>query len=291
MTNLGFVKLHRSILNWEWYDDINTKIVFFHLLLKANFENKKWKGQEIKRGSLITSREKLAKEIGLTIQQTRSCLNKLKSTSEITIKTTSQFTLITIENYRLYQNQENENNQQNNQQTNHQITNEQPTNNQQITITKEIKEIKERKNNNTVEEKSSTPIVKKPKFDDFHFSVAKTLGDFLRNKQQRNIRDSQIDTWAKEIRLLMENDIPMRADPKADVIKAMQSVLDKTGEPYFPEIQSGKSFREKFNKIENYIKRGNNGNYKKTDDIADTYYEIAAGIDAENKESRCSATG
>ena len=27
--NKGFVKLYRSMLTWEWYDDINVKILFF----------------------------------------------------------------------------------------------------------------------------------------------------------------------------------------------------------------------------------------------------------------------
>lgn len=119
----GWIKIHRKVLNWEWYDDINTKTLFFHLLLTANHQDKKWRGQIIKRGQKITSLEHLAKEVGLTIQQIRTSLNKLKSTSEITVKATNKFTLITIEKYSDYQINEKENNKQDNKQENKRRTN------------------------------------------------------------------------------------------------------------------------------------------------------------------------
>jgi len=50
----GFVKLYRSMLKWEWYDDINVKVLFLHLLLKANYEDKRWRGIEIKKGEIVT---------------------------------------------------------------------------------------------------------------------------------------------------------------------------------------------------------------------------------------------
>lgn len=155
----GFVKLYRSMLKWEWYDDINVKVLFLHLLLKANYENKKWRGIEIQRGELITSISQLSKETQLTPQQVRTCIEKLKKTGEITSKTTSKFTLIHIEKYSFFQTQEQEYNKEitNKQQTNNkqitnkqqasnkQITNKQQTNNKQVTTTKEYKEYKELK--------------------------------------------------------------------------------------------------------------------------------------------------
>jgi len=119
----GWIKIHRKILEWEWYDDINTKVLFWHLLLTANHKDKKWRGQTIKRGQRLTSLEHLAKEVGLTVQQTRTSLNKLKSTSEITIKSTNKFTVVTIEKYSDYQINEKENNKQNNKRDNKRTTN------------------------------------------------------------------------------------------------------------------------------------------------------------------------
>lgn len=135
----GWIKIHRKLVEWEWYRDNNVKIVFLHLLLVANHTEQKWKGITIERGQKLTSIENLAKETNLTPQQVRTALNKLKSTSEITIKTTNKNTLITIEKYNDYQVTKKENNNQNNEQANNQITNKQQTNNKQITTNKNIK--------------------------------------------------------------------------------------------------------------------------------------------------------
>ena len=135
----GWIKVHRKLVNWEWYNDINVKVVFLHLLLTANHKEKQWKGQTILRGQKLTSIEHLADDVGLTIQQTRTALKKLKSTHEITIKTTNKNTLITIEKFNNYQFEIDEDNKQNNKQFNNLITNNQQTNNKQITTNKNEK--------------------------------------------------------------------------------------------------------------------------------------------------------
>lgn len=122
--NKGWVYLHKSILEWEWYDDLNAFRLFIHLLLKANYSPTKWHGIEIKRGQHPTGRFSLSKETGLTEQQVRTALNKLISTNEITKETTNQYTIITITNYDKYQ--------ANNQQPNQRATNEQPTDNHSL---------------------------------------------------------------------------------------------------------------------------------------------------------------
>lgn len=118
----GWIKIYKKFLNWEWYDDINVKVVFLHLLLTANYVDKQWKGITIKRGQVLTSITHLAKEIQLTNQQTKTAIKKLKSTNEITIKSTNKYTVITIEKYNDYQDDYIKSNQQNNQQNNQQVT-------------------------------------------------------------------------------------------------------------------------------------------------------------------------
>jgi hypothetical protein len=117
-------KIHRQILDWEWYSDTNAFRLFMHLILKANHKEKKFKGLVLNAGSVVTSRDILSIEIGLSVQQIRTALNKLKLTNEITIKSNSQGTVIEIVNYSKYQLLTNE------------ITNEQPINNHQITTNK-----------------------------------------------------------------------------------------------------------------------------------------------------------
>ena len=126
----GWIKLHRQILEWEWYSDNNCFRVFLHLLLKANHKEKRFKGIELKVGSIVTSRDLLARETGLSSQQIRTALNKLISTNEITSVTSSQGTILQIVSYEKYQIATSE------------ITNEQPTSNQQSTTNKNVKKEK-----------------------------------------------------------------------------------------------------------------------------------------------------
>lgn len=135
--NNGFITLHRAILNWEWYDDINTTRLFIHLLLKANHKDQKWHGNLIKRGQLITGRIELSKQTGLSQQQIRTCLSKLKSTSEITSKPTNRNTLITLVNYNNYQD--------NKEQATSQTSRKQPTDNQQITTNNNVNNVNNKK--------------------------------------------------------------------------------------------------------------------------------------------------
>lgn len=99
----GFIKIYRSLLKWEWYDDINTKTVFLHLLLTVSIEDSKWHGIEIKRGSRVASYEVLARETKLSIQQLRTSIKRLESTGEVTRHKYSKFTVFTIKNYDRFQ--------------------------------------------------------------------------------------------------------------------------------------------------------------------------------------------
>jgi len=99
----GWIKLHKKFFEWEWYNDNNVKILFIHLLLKANFIDKEWKGIMIKRGQLFTSILHLSKEVNLTVKQVRISLHKICVTGEITEKGASNGTMITICNYDSYQ--------------------------------------------------------------------------------------------------------------------------------------------------------------------------------------------
>jgi len=103
MNSDGFIKIHRKMLAWEWYTDTNTKVVFLHCLFKANWKDGRYKGQVIKRGSFVTGRKKLAKELNMTEREIRTALEHLKTTNELTIKTTNKYSIVTVVNYNIYQ--------------------------------------------------------------------------------------------------------------------------------------------------------------------------------------------
>ena len=146
----GWIKLHRKLLNWEWYDHPNVIRLYLHILLKTNHREKHWHGIKVKKGEFITSRETLAKELSLSPQMIRSAINRLKSTSEITTRATNRYTIISVNNYDLYQ----FSNQPDNQQPTTQATNKQPTDNQQITTTKKEKKVKKVKNEKNIKNKT-----------------------------------------------------------------------------------------------------------------------------------------
>ena len=161
----GYIKIYRKLLEWEWYDDTNTKVVFLHCLLKANYADREWRGITIKRGQFLTSVANLTNELNLTGMQVRTALNKLQTTNEIAIQTTNKYSIISVCNYDRYQvlddDEQQTNYQSNEQSNNNQITNKQQTNNNNIRK-------KERKNINNIDIKNNIPngdIVKKDDFD------------------------------------------------------------------------------------------------------------------------------
>jgi len=134
-----WVKLYCKIDKWEWADNPFMVALLVRLIVLANPCDALWHGMEIKKGQLVTSVKSLVKKTGLSIQQVRTCLERLKLTNEITIKSTNKFTIITICKYESYQAEINKDNKQNNTHDNNQITNNQQTNNKQITTDIEYK--------------------------------------------------------------------------------------------------------------------------------------------------------
>ena len=112
MNNNGFIVLYRSLLDWEWYTDEKVSRLFIHCLLKANHADKKFRGNVIERGSFQTSYQMLSDETGLSVRSIRTSLNKLKTTGEVTIKTSTKNTVIIINNYDEYQSIDKQNDKQ-----------------------------------------------------------------------------------------------------------------------------------------------------------------------------------
>lgn len=128
----GWIKLHRSLLDWEWFSNSNMLCVFMYLLLSANSKNGRWQGIEVLAGQHITSIDKISKQTGLSQMMVRAALNKLVTTGEIEKVSTNKYTVITVVNWAFYQGEEQASNKQetNKEQTNNnQITNEEQSNN------------------------------------------------------------------------------------------------------------------------------------------------------------------
>ena len=94
--NLGFVIESRSILKNEWYTEPITMHLMRHCRLRANFEDTKWRGIQIKRGQFVTSLKTLSTETGLTIKQVRSALEKLEKTGYVASEASNKNRIITV---------------------------------------------------------------------------------------------------------------------------------------------------------------------------------------------------
>ena len=145
--NDGWIKIYYKIKDWEWYGDPNMVALWLHLLISANWKDKKWKGVDIRRGQFVTSVSKLAEATGLTTRQTRVCLERLEESKQIVKQTTSHYTIITICNFDIYQGCEQDEWQTNDKQNVTQMANKWQTNDKQnVTQMATTEEYKESKN-------------------------------------------------------------------------------------------------------------------------------------------------
>lgn len=179
----GWIKLHRSILDWEWYDEPNTFRLFTHLLIKANHKPRKYRGVLIECGQVMTGQELLAMELRLTRSKVRQSLNNLKSTNEITINSNAQGTIIEIVNYKNYQVITNETTTPP-PEGNHQTTTNKTVNNYNNEI-EEVIDYLNLKNNSTY--RSTTPKTKT--LLELRFSENFKVDDF------KKVIDNKVSEW------------------------------------------------------------------------------------------------
>lgn len=153
--DIGYIKLYRDMLNWEWMTDPNTAHLFVTILLMANWEDRQFKGLEVKRGQFVTSYETLSARTGLTVSKIRTALNNLESTHEVSRKIAGKWQVITVENYAKYQDSV--------QQLDTVLAGKSQANRRQIATTEEYKEYKELNNIHTCASKRN----KSAAFDQF----------------------------------------------------------------------------------------------------------------------------
>jgi len=140
MINGNYIRLHRKLVDWEWFTKPNHVVLFINLLLRANYMDKEWQGRIIKRGSLSTSIDSLAAQTGLSIQNVRTVLKNLVLTGDLTREVTGPSSIITICHYETYQYKKDEPNIEPNRQSNHQLTGN-------LTPLKELKNLRTKESN------------------------------------------------------------------------------------------------------------------------------------------------
>lgn len=115
---------------------------------------------------------------------------------------------------------------------------------------------KEAKKKQKRSKKEANPIIESEleSINPVYKELAGGLLFVLEAKLQRRL---SCRNWDDEIRKLIEIDLSVRQNPIEDVKKAIQTIADNYSKDYFPVIQSATALREKFTKIEDYVKRNN----------------------------------
>lgn len=103
MPNCGWVKIPRSIVDWEWYGVPPVRDLYFHLIVEANHEPKKWQGITVDRGQMVTSIAELSRILGFPVKTIRGAIEKLVDTGYVAKSSTPKYTVFTVINYDEYQ--------------------------------------------------------------------------------------------------------------------------------------------------------------------------------------------
>ena len=103
MSESGWIKIHRKMLSWQWYQNSNMVHIMLHLVLTANTEDKPWRDITLHRGQLATTVKELSAKTGISEKSVRTCINRLSESGELGKQTTNKYTILTICNYDIYQ--------------------------------------------------------------------------------------------------------------------------------------------------------------------------------------------
>jgi len=183
--NIGWVKLHRKLLENPLIKEPRLLQVLVYLLLKASHQETKiiWNEEELilKPGQVITGREKANKDLKLKSKMFDRKLKILENIGIVTRQVTNRFSIITIVNWEEYQSRQEE--------MTSKMTNRRPTDDHIQEGTKNEEEVKTfpvGKTKDTEVESDGLPK-HKPKVDKKF--LKKAHEDVLRIKKE--IRDKQ----------------------------------------------------------------------------------------------------
>lgn len=191
-----YIKVFRKLKKNPIYKDSESVHLCLHLLLSANYKPNKFlfNGKEVtvKRGQLITGRKQISAETGISESTVKRRLKLFEKLGILTIKSTNKFSIITLCNYKHYQ----DSNFENWPAIRTTVDGSQrpikrPATDHQLTT---IKEFKERKNKN--------PYVE----GDEPLRLAALLLTEIRKNKCDFKGPANIQAWAKEFDLMIRRD-------------------------------------------------------------------------------------
>lgn len=107
----GWIKIHRQIVNKGYYKKSAYIHLWLHLLLSVNHQNKEfiWNGKiiSVKAGQFISGRKELSDATGIPESTIERILKMLENEHQIEQQKTTKYRLITILNWKNYQESDN----------------------------------------------------------------------------------------------------------------------------------------------------------------------------------------
>lgn len=143
----GWIKLHRKIVESPVFDNEKVLKVFIYCLTKASHKNHKQiigtKVVELSPGQFIFGRQSWASTLKINESSIYRYMKLLEELDIITIKANNKFSVVTIVNWGIYQQEDNASEQQ--------MNNKRTTNEQQMNTNNNVKNEKNEKNKDIVE--------------------------------------------------------------------------------------------------------------------------------------------
>ena len=99
----GWIKLHRKILDNGLFYDAELLKIFLWCILKANHKPKVVNGINLKAGQFITGRMSASEELHIKPSTVYDRIKKLQRMKYISVKSTNQYSIISVLKYSQYQ--------------------------------------------------------------------------------------------------------------------------------------------------------------------------------------------
>lgn len=232
----GWISLYRKITeNWIWKskEPFDKRSAWISLLLRANHEDTKIvignQVVKLKKGSFVTSEVKLAEEWKWGRKKVRDFLKILENDKMLTKNCTSKYTTLTIENWELYQIEEQ---QKNNKGTSKE--HQRNTDNNDNNINNKKENIKEKRYGEYKNVFFSDEQYKKllDEFPNDYETRIQRLDDYMQSKGKK-YKDclATIRTWAKK-----EGYVKPQKQEKVEYIENTMTV-----EEYFTKLKEEKN--------------------------------------------------
>ena len=138
-----------------WFTDSNAVHLWTYILLKANHTKSEylWNGKiiDLQPGQFVTGRKRMSAETGIQESKIERLLKLFENEQQIEQQKTNTSRLISIVNYSKFQSREQQNEQR--------VNNKRTTDEQRVNTKKELKELKECKNEKDIYKDSLNPLM------------------------------------------------------------------------------------------------------------------------------------